>query len=335
MGGDLKERGGKTQAAMRFVLAAIWFFVADVGAHLLSIHVGAGAAVIVYRLSFVVLLLIGFCALGFGLDGQRHPLRAMGFVRRGETGQEIGMGLALGWGMVATIVLVMALARSLHVETWWELRAWDLLVRSVVLLAIGAVLEEVAFRGYAFQRLIDAVGPAWATVLMAVLLGARQTWAGATGAGVLVAVVMTVLFSVAYLRTRSLWLPIALRFGWNASLGLLFGLPVGGALLGSVVQTRAVGAQWLTGGEYGPEGSVVAMIVLLGGMVVLVKMTSDLAYKYSHPEIVAAGYEVGVAPPAAHVAMEAAATAKGPALVQILPETPRGQSIPPRVPPGN
>ena len=331
---DLRGRGGKTLAAMLFLLAAIWFFAANVGARLISERIFAGDQ-FAYRLSFLALLLVGFCGLGVVLAGQKNPLRAMGFVRRAETGQEIGMGLALGWGMVAVVVLVLALAGTLHVQTWWEMGAWNLLVRSLALLAIVAVLEEVAFRGFAFQRLIDAVGAGWATTLMSVLLAGRAYGMGASGGGVVVAMLLAVMLSVAYLRTRSLWLPIALHFAWSASMGVLFGLPVGGALLGSVVQTRAIGATWLTGGAYGPEGAALTIVILLAGMVVLVKMTSDLAYKYSHPEIVAAGYEVGVAPPAAHVAMENEAAARGPALVQILPETPRGQGIPPRVPPQN
>jgi hypothetical protein len=59
-------------------------------------------------------------------------------------------------------------------------------------------------------------------------------------------------------------------------------------------------------------------------------VTSDWAWSYTHPPIIPAGYDVTVAPPAAHVAMEQAAANAGPvnpgSLVQILPATPQSDS---------
>jgi hypothetical protein len=67
---------------------------------------------------------------------------------------------------------------------------------------------------------------------------------------------------------------------------------------------------------------------------VLVRVTGDYAWEYTHPPIVAGGYDVTVAPPAAHLAMEQAAqTAPAPAgLVQIQPLTPQGASPAEHVP---
>jgi hypothetical protein len=60
---------------------------------------------------------------------------------------------------------------------------------------------------------------------------------------------------------------------------------------------------------------------------VLVRVTDDYAWSYTHPPIIPAGYDVTIAPPAAHVAMEQAAGAEQPinpaSLVQILPAAPQ------------
>ena len=137
------------------------------------------------------------------------------------------------------------------------------------------------------------------------------------------------LFSLAYLRTHGLWLGWGLRFGWIASMGVLFGLPVAGwADLSSVVATNTSGKVALTGGAYGPEGALWTAIVLVGGLFVLYAATRDYAWEYTHEAIVAAGYPMDVPPPAAHTAMEAARPAP---LVQILGATPGEASRLPEV----
>ena len=72
-----------------------------------------------------------------------------------------------------------------------------------------------------------------------------------------------VLFGYAYLRSRDLWLPIGLHYGWNLALPL-FGVNVSGYALGSAgwhIEWDA-GGMW-SGGEYGPEGSVITAAVLV------------------------------------------------------------------------
>jgi hypothetical protein len=148
----------------------------------------------------------------------------------------------------------------------------------------------------------------------------------ATLISVLITMFAGVLLSVAWLRTHGLWLPWGLHFAWNASMAILFGLPVSGIIdFSSVVQTRAVGPTWLTGGDYGPEGAFFTLVVLAIGIVVLVLVTRDYAWNYTHKPIVAAGYPMDVPPPEAHTAMEQ--EAKPVSLVQILPTTPQSRSV--------
>ena len=93
---------------------------------------------------------------------------------------------------------------------------------------------------------------------------------GASPWGLLNTVLIGVVLSVAYLRTRALWLPWGLHFAWNATLGLVFGLPVSGIrLFNVVVHTTASGPQWLTGGTYGLEASLPGVSVVLVGLVVV------------------------------------------------------------------
>jgi hypothetical protein len=145
------------------------------------------------------------------------------------------------------------------------------------------------------------------------------------GTRILVDMLTTLLFCICWFRTHGLWLLWGLHFAWAASITALFGLPMAGdAAFTSVVDTRAVGPAWLTGGAYGPHAAALTILFLLAAIPVLVRATDDYAWKYTHPPIIPAGYDVTIPPPAAHVAMEEAGQPVNPAsLVQILPATPQ------------
>ena len=230
--------------------------------------------------------------------------------------------------MVVLALLPMALSGRLHVAFWTDARALRLLLVNLAAIAAASLAEEVVFRGYPFRLLIEAIGPVGATFGMSVLFGlARSLQHGATRTGIFVAMLISIVFSVAWLRTHGLWLSWGMHFAWTASMGVLFGLPVHGILdYSTLIQGTANGRDWLTGGDYGPEGSVLTAFALLIGLIVLIRSTRDYAWNYTHPPIVPGGYPMDVPPPAAHTTMEKSEQARPPALVQILPSTPQSRS---------
>ena len=314
---------GRARSLLRFVLAAIWFTV------VMAVTAGDGFnqgdfSELINRTVLLLLLVVVYGLMGKALDGQAKPLVAMGLGRRPGWGREWAMGAAFGWAAVVAVVVPMALAGALHVQFWTEPRAFWLMGINLPLLAVAALAEEVAFRGYPFQRLIEVLGPTGATLLLAVVFGLEHAAnPAATPASVAMTMLAGVLLSLAYLRTRALWLPWGLHFAWNVSMGVLFGLPVSGMLkFSTVIQTRALGPHWLTGGSYGPEASVVAGVVLAVALIVILPVTRDYAWQYTAPVIVSGGMAVEIKPPAAHAAMEAAAPPAGTTLVQIAPMPP-------------
>ncbi len=133
-----------------------------------------------------------------------------------------------------------------------------------LILTFGAAGEEILFRGYGFQVLLRSIG-AYATILpVGVLFGALH--AGnphVTNLGLVNTAGFGMLFGYAFLRSRDLWLPFGLHFGWNFTLPF-FGVSVSGIKIGVAgyeMQWKA-GALW-SGGEYGPEASVLTSVVLL------------------------------------------------------------------------
>lgn len=318
-----------------FVTSLTWFVLADAlasrAARGLANRFDIDAARPLFSALFLIFLLaVGFRVLqGIAPIGNLTLRTMLGLPRRLGSRREWALGTAIGWGLAIAAVLPMALSRSLHVRFWTQPRAFSLLLSNLAALFFATLAIELALRGYPFRRLIDATGPAWATILMALLLGTIHGFSpDATWISILITVIGSILLSIAWLRTHGLWLPWGLHFACSASLALLFGLPVRGVLeFSSVVQTRAIGPAWLTGNEFGPEGALFTAIALLAGIAVLVRSTRDYAWEYTRPELVPAGYEVNPPPPAVHTAMEEEAAARPPALVQILPTTPQSRSV--------
>ncbi len=330
----LTARFDRTLQLALFVTSAAWFFCSNA----LAVRAAEGFAVrydlgpvrpLLTALFLLFLLGAGFSVLQ-SIAGVRASLgEVLGLPKRATAAREWAEGAALGWGLVVLAIVPMALGGAFYVQLWLQPRAFGLLVLNLVTLAVAALAEEVAFRGYPYRRLIEALGPGKATALLALLFGVGHALNHyATWTSVLVTVLAGLLLSIGWLRTHGLWLSWGLHFAWNACVALLFGLPVSGMSdFSSVVQTRTFGRLWLTGGEYGPEGAVFTALVLLLGVAVLVRMTRDYAWDYTHKAIVSGGYPTEVTAPPAHVAMEqqASAPAAG-SLVQILPTTPHSRS---------
>lgn len=180
----------------------------------------------------------------------------------------------LGGAGAALLVLVPPLIVGTARITWTHAPIVGAMVFGSVFLAAGVLGEELFFRGYAFQLLVANLGP-FATVLpIGVIFGLMHlgnpnaTWFGAANtAG------FGILFGYAYLRSRDLWLPIGLHFGWN------FTFPFFGAYLSGIkIMNEVMGHQMVwkagdlwSGGEYGPEASVLTSAVLVAAFVYVAK----------------------------------------------------------------
>lgn len=142
----------------------------------------------------------------------------------------------------------------------------------LLLLVFAGASEELLFRGYPFQTLLRDMPPAVPVLLLSLFFGLMH-WDNPSRT--IFSTANTVLaglwLAVAYLRTRALWFPTALHFGWNWTMGAIFGLPVSGYRFTahSVLTTTSESPLWLTGGSYGPEGGAAATIVLAAATIIV------------------------------------------------------------------
>jgi membrane protease YdiL (CAAX protease family) len=318
--------GGRLRAYAQFIVAVLYFFLA----RSLARHGALGLAneqwvPLVEQAMLAFLLVLGYAAFGFWLNRQLHPAIEQGWPLRAGWQREAGLGLATGWALAVVCVLPLTLVGGIAIVLSTDLSAWGWLLAEVAFFALMALAEEVAFRGYGFQRFAEAVGPAGAALGYAAFYGIVQSMLpGSSRASMAVSVVLSLLLSTAYLRTRALWLSWGLNFAWKASRALLFGLALSGVNSHSpVLQGNPMGPFWLTGGGFGLDGSWVAFIVLLAAIPVLFRITRDLDYRYNTPVIIPGGIPVDIDAAARrqHEAAQGPVQSTAPSLVQILPVT--------------
>ena len=322
-------RRRRTNGALLAILALLWYAacqeVAGRAATGLAGRIVGGAFVPLIESAFLLFLV----ALGFLLFAslrREHPsLReVLSLPKRASAAREWGLGAAVAWSVAFVAVLPMALAGALHAQLSLDPRSLLAALISLGTIALATLAVEATFRGFAFKRLAEVTGRSTAVLLLSAAYALLTAFA-LGGWALLIAFLFALLLTTGWLRTHALWLSWGLHFAWNAALAVLFGLPLAsGTGLSNVMQTQPDGRPTLTGFGLGPIAAPWTALVLLAAIAILVWLTRDLAWNYTHAPIVAAGYPMDVAPPPAHAAMEAVAAP--PPLVQILPSTPQDGS---------
>jgi len=320
----ISPTAGRLRAYLRFIVAVLWFFMARGLAHRLAMEEATEPFVpLVEQALLAFLLLVGYAGMGFWLDREAHPVSAQGLPWRAGGLGEAGMGLAVGWAVAVACVLPMVVGGGIAIVLVLGHSAWVWLVADAAFFALAALAEEIAFRGYGFQRFERAVGPLGAALGFAAFYAIVQALLpGSNHASIAVSVMLSLVLSTAYLRSRALWVSWGINFGWKASRALVFGLAISGVSNHSpVVQGNPMGSFWLTGGGFGLDGSWVAFVALLIALPVVYRLTRELDYRYNAPVIVPGGIPVDLdaAGRRQHEAAMGPAAPAAPSLVQILP----------------
>jgi uncharacterized protein len=199
-----------------------------------------------------------------------RPLRAfgIGFVPGWQRHFLFGIGVAAGM----LLVLIGGCYAFGYVSMHWT---GGQVSPGVLLATCGAILlaalnEELVFRGFPLQLLIEGIGEWPAIIAMSALFGALHlNNPNASFLGILNTILAGILMSLAYVRTRSLWMPYAIHAGWNLGLGFVFGFPLSGIDIPSLWTTGTAGSETILGGDYGPEGGLLATFLFATAAVIV------------------------------------------------------------------
>ncbi len=217
-------------------------------------------------------ILFSALVVGWGCGAllEELPFRALGCVPHRGWIKNFAIGSVLGTASLLLAAFFAFAARGIRfsLDTAGVRPIAQTLLISLLVFVFAAAAEEMLFRGYPLQTLTRA-RLAWLGVLLtsvpfaAVHLRNPNVVPGFTFINTALAGLW---LAVAYLRTRSLWLPLGLHWSWNWVQASLLGLPVSGIERISpapLLKAMNLGPDWVTGGAYGIEGGAACTLALL------------------------------------------------------------------------
>lgn len=201
----------------------------------------------------------GFALLGYWIfvslfDGRPTTELSTGFFKHS------GLGILLGFGFISLIMVILAILGYYKIDG----QNPDSAILLIFLMSVQAgIMEEIFMRGYLFRIVEEGLGTWWSVILSALLFGFIHAWNPNASfiSSISIALTAGVVFALLYAITRNLWIVIGMHFAWNFTLGGIYGAPVSGSDAKGFFNGILEGPEWLTGGDFGPEASVITMVV--------------------------------------------------------------------------
>ena len=174
----------------------------------------------------------------------------------------IGNGLFIGFSYFIIVTVTMSLCGYYHIKSIQF--DWEKQLFSFTLFFLVAVSEEIFFRGILF-RMINRRWNIWAALVISALFfgGLHILNDNATlWSSIAITIEAGSLLGAAYAYSKNIWLPIGIHWIWNYTQGNILGFPVSGEdNVTSIITPEISGPQWLTGGSFGAEASVISAVI--------------------------------------------------------------------------
>lgn len=193
--------------------------------------------------------------------------------------------LFLGFGLTGVMFVVIYLLELVFGWLQFEAFSWQEQPLSVVLQGTLIMLlayiftgwgEELLFRGYWLQNLIESSSIFWGVVISSTIFALAHLLNPNPSLGAVLGLIAGGLFfAYAYLRTRRLWLPVGIHIGWNFFEGVVFGFQVSGTQPFRLIQQTVSGPEVITGGAFGPEAGLILLPALLLGLIAIYIYTGN------------------------------------------------------------
>jgi membrane protease YdiL (CAAX protease family) len=196
----------------------------------------------------------------FALLVERKPLADFALA---GAGREWLFGAAIGFGVMTTVIGVIALGGGYEVIGYNQARV---LISMLAIAITSGVIEEIMLRGLFFRMIEKWLGSWTALILSAALFGVAHIANPNSSmlAAVAIALEAGILLAAIYMLTRRLWAVIGLHMAWNFTQGGIYGVAVSGFETDGLIKPAISGSDLLTGGAFGAEASLPAIIICTG-----------------------------------------------------------------------
>ena len=186
-------------------------------------------------------------------------------------GRELGVGLLIGAGLYTSCELILM---ALGIYRINGLNPLSYMIPAIAMALSSSIFEELLFRGVLFRSVETWFG-SWAALLVSSLVFGLTHLVNPQGTiegALFIAVEAGILLAAAFMLTRRLWLSIGFHMAWNYTQSAIFsGVVSGNDAQQGLIRSTMKGPDWLTGGSFGVESSVLALVLCTTtGIVMLV-----------------------------------------------------------------
>ncbi len=189
-------------------------------------------------------------------------------------GRELGLGLLIGAGLYTACELILM---ALGIYRITGLNPLRFMLPAIAMALSSGIFEELLFRGVLFGAVEKWLG-SWAALVVSSLvfglthlMNPHSTIEGA----LFIAVEAGSLLAAAYMLTRRLWLSMGFHVAWNYTQSAIFSSVVSGnEAAQGLVRSTIKGPEILTGGSFGVESSVLALLLCTTTAIVMLVMAT-------------------------------------------------------------
>ena len=206
---------------------------------------------------------------------EKNPLSTLGFVKKNWLKY-------LAWGILLSLLQMGVIALVYQVSGIGSFELNELSLEPILFILglfpfwlLQGGTEEVATRGWLLTRIAARNNLPLAIAISSSLFGILHMGnAGVTFLSVLNIILDGVLAGLLFIYTDSIWLVVAQHGTWNYVQGNLLGFQVSGTGADASIFsfTMGSGPDWLTGGTFGAEGSIITTLVLLLSLVIVYRL---------------------------------------------------------------
>jgi len=214
--------------------------------------------------SFSIQLLVFFSVVRFyWVKIFKYPFTSIGFERSKTVVKELGQGFLTGVFLLGVIFIVLLLTNQIEV-TSIQFSLKYFLFYIFMYLVVG-FNEELLFRGYLLGATMKLANKYIVLLLFAFLFSLLHFLTNDFSIIPVVNIFLAgLILGIYYIHTERLWFSISLHFTWNFLQGPVFGSHVsGGTDEHTIITQNVLGQDWITGGEFGFEGSAIMTIIVI------------------------------------------------------------------------
>jgi len=212
-----------------------------------------------YRNLLKGLFVSASCVLSYILFFKKYDKRAVTEFAVKGLAKNLIIGTSIGFMLQSLTILVMYLNGNYSVI---NINPVSFILIPFALMFTVAIIEEILVRGIIFRIMEEKLGSYVSLTISSLLFGVLHL--ANPHSTLISSICITIagfLMGAAFIYSRNLWMPIALHFAWNFTQSGIFGaITSGNEKTNSLLKAKIQGSEFITGGAFGPEGSIQAII---------------------------------------------------------------------------